>query len=177
MPVPADICQRSTDRTGNVQHAPPDTFPTTRLIIGSDQLTSGGGGSYEHHYPATGDVQAVVPLAGVSDVDAAVGAARSAFPGWRDLDLNRRRDILLAIARALLAEEQALAAIATQEMGMPNHLAGHAAHIAADWFSYYAGWIGKSAGDVVPVPAGEAFDYVRDEPLGVIGAIIPWKGR
>jgi aldehyde dehydrogenase (NAD+) len=96
----------------------------------------GGGGSYEHHYPATGDVQAVVPLAGVSDVDAAVGAARSAFPGWRDLDLNRRRDILLAIARALLAEEQALAAIATQEMGMPNHLAGHAAHIAADWFSY-----------------------------------------
>ena len=159
-----------------MQRTLPESLPNPRLIIGADELTTGSGGGYEHHYPATGEVQAVIPLAGVSDVDAAVAAARAAFPAWRDLDLNRRRDILLDIARRLLADEQRFAAIATHEIGMPNVLAGTGAHLAAEWFTYYAGWIGKSAGEVVAIPAGGAFDYVLDEPLGVIGAIIPWNG-
>ncbi len=154
----------------------PDSLPTPRLIIGHDALTAGSGGTYEHHNPATGEVQALVPLAGVSEVDAAVASARDAFPAWRDLDLNRRRDILLSIGQRLLADQQRLASIATYELGIPNLLAGSTAQIAADWFTYYAGWIGKSAGEVVSVPAGGAFDYVRNEPLGVIGAIIPWNG-
>jgi aldehyde dehydrogenase (NAD+) len=154
----------------------PQSLPQPRLLIGSDELASGGGGIYEHHYAGTGEVQAVVPLAGPEDVDAAVAAARAAFPAWRDLDLNRRRDILQAIARQLAADDERLAAIGTLEIGTPNATAGMAAHMAADWFNYYAGWIGKSGGDVVPVPAGGAFDYVLDEPIGVIGAIIPWNG-
>lgn len=159
-----------------MQRTLPESLPTPRLIIGAEELTTGGGGSYEHRFPGNGEVQAVVPLAGTQDVDAAVSAARAAFPAWRDLDLNRRRDILLTIAGALVADESRLAAIATLEMGVPNLMAGSAAHIAADWFTYYAGWVGKSAGEVVAVPSGGGLDYVRDEPLGVIGAIIPWNG-
>ena len=159
-----------------MQRTLPENLPTPRLIIGSDEPATGSGGDYDHHYPATGEVQAVIPLAGPGEVDAAVAAARAAFPGWRDLDLNRRRDILLEIARQLLADQSRLAAIATHEIGIPNLMAGAGADIAADWFTYYAGWIGKSGGDIVPVPAGDAFDYVRDEPLGVIAAIIPWNG-
>src|SRR5262249_28567013 len=151
-------------------------LPTPRLIIGSEELTTGGGGAYDHHYPATGEVQAAVPLAAAGEVDAAIAAARAAFPAWRDLDLNRRREILLDIAGRLLADRDRLDAIETYERGMPNLLAGQGAHMAAEWFTYYAGWIGKSAGEVVPVPTGGAFDYVLDEPLGVIGAIIPWNG-
>ncbi|WP_328361205.1 aldehyde dehydrogenase family protein [Mycobacterium sp. NBC_00419] len=154
----------------------PEHLPSPRLIIGSEEPTSASGGEYEHHYPPTGEVQAAVPLAGPAEVDAAVAAARAAFPAWRDLDLNRRRDILLEIARQLTADQTRLAAIATHEIGMPNMMAGVGAVLAADWFTYYAGWIGKSGGEVIPVPAGDALDYVRDEPLGVIGAIIPWNG-
>lgn len=160
----------------SVQRTLPDSLPQPRLIVGSDELTTSGGGSYEHHYPGTGEVQAVVPLAGTDDVDAAVAAARAAFPGWRGLDLNGRRDILQEIARRLVADSERFAAIATLEIGTPNMLAGIAAQMAADWFDYYAGWIGKSGGEVVAVPAGGAFDYVLDEPIGVIGAIIPWNG-
>ncbi|HTM86143.1 MAG TPA: aldehyde dehydrogenase family protein, partial [Mycobacterium sp.] len=159
-----------------MQRTLPDSLPTPRLIVGSDELTVGSGGSHDHRNPATGEVQAVVPLAGAAEVDAAVAAARAGFPAWRDLDLNRRRDILLEIARRIVADQERLAAIATHEMGIPNHLAGHGAHMAADWFSYFAGWIGKSGGAVVPIPGGDALDYVRDEPLGVIAAIIPWNG-
>jgi len=159
-----------------VQRTLPDSLPNPRLIIGADEPTNGGGGTYEHHYPASGEVQAFVPLAGGGDVDAAVAAARAAFPLWRDMDLNRRREILSTIAAKLVADGERLSAIATHEMGVPNLLAGTAAYIAADWFTYYAGWIGKSGGEVIPVPGGDAFDYVRDEPLGVIATIIPWNG-
>lgn len=159
-----------------MQSTLPDSLPAPRLIIGSDEPTSGSAGTYEHHYAATGAMQAEVPLAGASEVDAAVAAARAAFPAWRDLDLNRRREILTELARQLAADTARLAAIATYEIGTPNLLASVAAPMAADWFNYYAGWIGRSAGEVVPVPAGGALDYVLDEPIGVIGAIIPWNG-
>src|SRR5690606_34409208 len=106
----------------------------------------------------------------------AVAAARAAFPAWRGLDLNRRRDILQELARLLVADGERLGAIATLEVGTPNLLASSSSAMAADWFTYYAGWIGRSAGEVVPVPAGGALDYVLDEPLGVIAAIIPWNG-
>jgi hypothetical protein len=74
--------RRPNDRTGNVQRTLPANLPEPRLIIGREELSTGGGGVYEHHYPATGDVQAVVPLAGAGDVDAAVIAAAQHFqPG------------------------------------------------------------------------------------------------
>jgi acyl-CoA reductase-like NAD-dependent aldehyde dehydrogenase len=167
---------RSQIGTVSVQSTLPTCLPTPRLIIGRDELTSGGGGTYAHHDPATGKVQAEVPLAGTSDVDSAVAAAREAFPAWRDLDLNRRREILLAIAQQVLADQKRLSDIATAEMGIPNAFAVQAAHIAADWFTYFAGWIGKDGGEVVSVPAGDALDYVLNEPIGVIGSIIPWNG-
>ena len=45
----------------------------------------------------------------------------------------------------------------------------------AAWTRYYAGWVDKLDGEVVPV-AGDALDYVLPEPYGVIGAIVPWNG-
>ena len=51
-------------------------------LIGDTWRTSGAGGTYEHRYAATGEVQAEVGLAGADDVDAAVAAARSAQPAW-----------------------------------------------------------------------------------------------
>lgn len=151
-------------------------LPVPRLIIGGEDITDAGGGTYEHHDPATGEVQTVVPLASAAEVDMAVAAARSAFPMWRDIDPNRRRDILLAIAKGILADEKRLADIATAEMGIPNLLAGQPVPIAAEWFNYFAGWIGKTGGEVVTVPGADAFDYVLNEPVGVIGSIIPWNG-
>ena len=63
-----------------MQRTLPESLPNPRLIIGREELTTGSGGGYEHHYPATGEVQAVIPLAGVSDVDAAIAAARDRLP-------------------------------------------------------------------------------------------------
>lgn len=54
-------------------------LPQPRLVIGGKDITDTSGGLYEHRNPATGLIQAYIPLAGPSEVDQAVAAARQAF--------------------------------------------------------------------------------------------------
>ena len=56
-------------------------LPVPRLVIGAEDLHSGSGGVHQHVNPATGLVQAAVPLGGAPEVDQAVAAARSAYAG------------------------------------------------------------------------------------------------
>ncbi len=67
--------------------------------------------------PATGRVTGEVPLGGAVEVDAAVAAARAAFPGWRDVARSRRTAILFAFRELLDARKNELAAIVTAERG------------------------------------------------------------
>ena len=67
--------------------------------------------------PATGEVSARVGLAAAEDVDAAVASARAAFPGWRDMSLTKRTQVLFAFRELLNARKQELAAIITAEHG------------------------------------------------------------
>ena len=71
------------------------TVPNVHLHIGDERRATGGGGVHEHVYPATGEVQGPVPLAGVEDVDDAVRAASAAFETWRTWTPWQRRDVLV----------------------------------------------------------------------------------
>jgi malonate-semialdehyde dehydrogenase (acetylating)/methylmalonate-semialdehyde dehydrogenase len=67
--------------------------------------------------PATGEIARTVVYADSSDVDAAVGAAKAAFPGWRDTSLARRTAIMFKFRELLNARAPELAAIITAEHG------------------------------------------------------------
>jgi len=67
--------------------------------------------------PATGEVARHVALASAEDVDAAVAAAKAAFPAWRDTSLARRTQVLFAFRELLAARREELAAILTAEHG------------------------------------------------------------
>ena len=67
--------------------------------------------------PATGEVSAQLALASEEDVNAVVGAAVAAFPGWRDTSLAKRTQILFAFRELLNARKKELAAIITAEHG------------------------------------------------------------
>jgi malonate-semialdehyde dehydrogenase (acetylating)/methylmalonate-semialdehyde dehydrogenase len=67
--------------------------------------------------PATGEVTARLALAAPADVAAAVAAARTAFPGWRDTSLARRTQVMFAFRELLNARADELAAIITAEHG------------------------------------------------------------
>ena len=131
----------------------------------------------DHVNPATGKVQASVPLAGPGAMDDAVRAARRALPGWRDWPAADRRDVLLRIAARLRREADDLGTLATLENGAPASftpvLCGA---LPAEYFTYYAGWVDKLEGGVVPLDPNRALDYILPEPYGVVAVIIPWNG-
>ncbi len=127
--------------------------------------------------PATGELLTTVPDSDACDVDRAVAAARASFEKktWRGMDPSRRERILWAIGDLLAKHRDELASIITQENGKTlREAAGADLAPAADCFRYYAGWVRKIYGETIPVD-GPFFNYTLREPVGVVGAIVPWN--
>lgn len=147
------------------------SLPRLTLFIGKDRLTGSGHG-VTHHYAGTGQPSGDVRLGSADDVDAAVSAARAALPGWRSMDPTARRNIMLRAAALLVDRIDRLAFLSTVDTGLTQATVRAAVMTAAEWLIYYAGWIDKAVGQLVPTDHG-ALDYVRYEPYGVIGIIVP----
>ena len=127
--------------------------------------------------PATCELIATVPDCGPDEVNAAVAAARASFEDkrWRGLDPSRRERILWDIGDALMRHQDELARIVAQESGKTlREAAGADVAPAADCFRYYAGWVRKHYGETIPVD-GSFLNYTLREPVGVVGAIVPWN--
>ena len=147
-----------------------------RLFIGGEWVDAAGGATFETVHPATGETLAAVAEAGPADVDAAVAAARRAFDegAWVRLDAADRARILWRMADLVEARREELARLEVLDNGKPLREAQIDITQAADAFRYYAGWCTKLQGDTIPV-RGNVLNYTLREPLGVVGAIIPWN--
>ncbi len=88
-------------------------------IVGDTRSTGDSGGVYEHHDPATGVLQARVPLAGPGEVDAAVRAARDARAAWRGVPMGERMAILYRLADLLERHDDEACAINALDNGTP----------------------------------------------------------
>jgi acyl-CoA reductase-like NAD-dependent aldehyde dehydrogenase len=150
-------------------------LPTHTLLI-DGVLANGGGVAFTHIYPATGAPTGDVQLASNADVDAAVSAARKAFPAWRALPGDKRRDLMFKLAALIEADAQRLSHLVAVENGNVIMTAPYIAADAAQKFRYFGGWADKISGRTVSTWGGPAHDYVAMEPYGVVGAIIPWNG-
>ena len=132
--------------------------------------------------PATGDENGVIPRGSASDVDAAVAAARAAFPGWRATTPAERARILWAIADAIEANIDELAELETLDQGKPLFV-GRWAEIpgAVGQFRFFAGQAQSITGDTIQSsinyqPAGKQIaSWTLREPVGVVAAIVPWN--
>ncbi len=146
-------------------------LPRQALLIGKHRLV-GSGEAAVHRYAATGESTGEVHLANAHDVDAAVAAARGALPVWRAMEPAARRQVLLRVAALLHERIERLAYLSTVDTGLTLGTVRGAIAAAAQWLSYYAGWIDKAEGRLIPT-GGDSLDYVRYEPYGVIGIIVP----
>ena len=142
-------------------------------LIGDEWTASDAGGHYSHHDPNTGRLQAEVALGGAAEITRAVDAATAAGPAWRAMPLEERAAILFRLADLLVANDPESALLNARDNGTPISTMRPGLY-AASWVRYYAGWVDKVEGHVVPVSNG--LDYVLPEPFGVIGAIVPWNG-
>ena len=156
----------------------PDTaiLPRHPLIIGDALLEQGSGSRQRHVYPANGRATCELTLGSSEDVDRAVRVARSAFPAWRALAGDKRRDLLLKMASLIEQHSAHFAQLLTLENGSVSMVTTHIVADAVQKFRYFAGWADKIQGDTLNTWGGPAHNYVSYEPYGVIGAIVPWNG-
>jgi len=123
--------------------------------------------------PATESVLEEIPRAGAEEADAAVAAAREAYPAWRALAPGERANLLYALADLLEGAQEELAILEARNAGKPIGDARGEMAMVVDTFRYYAGAPERMLGDTIPVAGGQAFT-VR-EPLGVVALITPWN--
>jgi acyl-CoA reductase-like NAD-dependent aldehyde dehydrogenase len=96
---------------------------------------------------------------------------------WREWPANERRDLLLRLADLVLSRMDELATIGTAENGTPASMAPLVNGVLpVEFLRYYAGWVDKLEGAVIPSFPVHSLDYTRLEPYGVIAVIIPWNG-
>ena len=159
-----------------ITEAPLEGVSAPALLIADQRVTDTSGGQFQHIYAATGKPTLSVPLAGATEIDAAVAAARAALPAWQSMPRDARRELMLRLAQLLRDNADELTRLSQIDNSMPYWAASAGAGIAADLFAYNAGWADKVGGEVVPVWPFPAMDYVLEEPYGVVGIIIPWNG-
>ena len=123
--------------------------------------------------PATEQVMAEVPRAGVEETDAAVAAAKAAFPAWRAVPPAERSALLRSCADVLEDRADNLARLEARNAGKPIGDARGEMAMVVETFRYYAGAPERLLGDTIPVAGG--VDMTFREPLGVVGLIVPWN--
>ncbi|WP_031331934.1 aldehyde dehydrogenase [Williamsia sp. D3] len=150
-------------------------LPST-LLIGDQRIGTASGGVLEHIHPASGKVQASLPLAGAAEIDQAVAAAQAALPIWRSWDPSERRRALIRLADLFRKHAEEISTIHSLETGMPFTQADWPTKWGIDWLEDAAGWADKLYGDTVPISSQGLFNYTSIEPFGVVATILTWNG-
>ncbi|MBN3563800.1 aldehyde dehydrogenase family protein [Aliamphritea spongicola] len=152
--------------------SPQDTY---QLFIAGEWVDSSTGRTMDSFNPATGELLTRIPLADASDVDAAVQAARQAFPVWKRTSSVERQNALLKIADMLEAKKDYFAHLEALETGKPiRETSGIDIPLAIDHFRYFAGVIRSHSDEAVMIDE-QTMSLVFSEPLGVVGQVIPWN--
>ncbi|MCU0758390.1 MAG: aldehyde dehydrogenase family protein [Steroidobacteraceae bacterium] len=155
-----------------------------RMLIADEWVDAASGRTFDTVNPATGVVLAQVAAGDATDVDRAVAAARRAFESsaWRDMIPAQRARLLWKMADLIEQNIDELAELETLDQGKPVWV-GRYAEIpgAIEQFRYFAGQAMRIEGTTIPTsinyqPAGKkVFAYTVKEPIGVVGAIVPWN--
>jgi aldehyde dehydrogenase (NAD+) len=125
--------------------------------------------------PATEQPIAEVAQGAKADVDQAVIAARAALKVWGGLRAAERGRILQRAATLLEQHQEELIEIESLDAGKPLAAVRRQDMVAViDTVRYYAGWCDKITGQVIPARP-DALTYTVREPVGVVGAIVPWN--
>ena len=145
------------------------------LLIGGDRITEASGGTHAHIYPATGQPNAHIQLAGADEIDRAVASAWDAHREWTSLTVDRRRDLMIDLADAVRENLDDLARLNVYDYAVPMSFAGNAI-LLERFLRHFAGYVDKPHGATTPVAGSFDINLVEREPYGVVGVITPWNG-
>jgi len=149
-----------------------------RMLIDGKWVEAASGKTFDSINPATGEVLAQVAEGDAEDIRRAVAAARRAFDGsWSKWKPYERQQVLLKLADLVEQHIDDLTMLDTLDMGAPITRMRGGRRRAIGMLRYYAGMATSIHGETIEnsLP-GEIFSYTLKEPVGVVGAIIPWNG-
>ena len=148
----------------------------TDLFINNEWRPATAGKRFPVVNPATEEVIAEVAAGDAADVDNAVRAAKACFESaaWRDLAARKRGRMLSKAADLLEARLDEFSRLESAQNGKTLFEAKIELTMTVNTLRYYAGWADKIVGDTLPVD-GPFLAYTLREPIGVVGAIVPWN--
>jgi 4-(gamma-glutamylamino)butanal dehydrogenase len=151
--------------------------PEGRALIDGKPCAAQSGRTFDAVSPIDGRTIAAVARGDAADVDAAVAAARAAFDAgsWRRLEPQQRKRVLARFAELVRADIEKLALLESLEVGKPIQDAlSSDVPSTATCLAYYAEFADKLYDEIAPTGPND-LALIRREPLGVIGAIVPWN--
>jgi succinate-semialdehyde dehydrogenase/glutarate-semialdehyde dehydrogenase len=142
-------------------------------LIGGEWVT--GDRWIEVDDPATGTVMGRVPRFGQKETEQAIQAAAKAMGPWAARTAKERANILRKFFDLIMANQDGLAALLTQEQGKPLAESRGEIAYAASFIEWFAEEAKRAYGDVIPSHAGDKRIVVLKQPIGVVAAITPWN--
>ncbi|MHB8669466.1 MAG: aldehyde dehydrogenase family protein [Acidimicrobiales bacterium] len=152
-----------------------------QLFIDGSWCDASDGGTWTHVNPAANEEVATFAIGSVGDVDRAVRAARRAFDEgpWPTMKAKDRKSIMQRMVSLIAKHSEELGHIQVLDNAIPvsfNTMYQIGGGITADIFDHHAGWIDKICGETIPPYTGsDMLTLTFREPVGVVGAIIPWN--
>jgi len=167
--------QLATQRRSVPADLPPFSVPEVRNFIGGAYHRVADARKFKSINPATGAILAEIEIAGSTEIDLAVAAAKRGQAKWAAYPGAERGRILKRVADLLRERNDELAELETRDTGKPIQETSAVDIISgAECFEYFAGLAGSIAGEHIDLGTG-AFGYTRREPLGVVAGIGAWN--
>ena len=148
-----------------------------QMLIGGEWVDAEDGRTFESDNPYLGAPWALVPRAGVNDVNRAVAAAHKAFraKSWSELTASARGALLRRLADLIAKDADRFAEVETRDNGKLITEMRTQLRYVPQWFNYFGGLADKIEGRVIPINKPGMLNFTREEPLGVVAAITPWN--
>ena len=150
-------------------------FAADKCLIGGRWIAPQTGDTIDLINPSDGSALTAIAAGGAADIDAAVGAARSAFDNsWSQTTATERGRILSKLSALVLEHSAYLAELEALDVGKPLKQAHADAVALARYMEFYGGAADKLHGETLPYQQGYTV-YTLREPHGVTGHIVPWN--
>jgi len=148
-----------------------------KMLVGGEWVDARSGKTFESVNPYTGRVWATAPEADEEDVDAAVRAARGAFDEgpWGRMTGTERARLIRRLAELIAENADPIARVESTDNGKLLREMGGQMKALPEWYYYFAGAADKIQGETIPSDKPNFLVYTRREPIGVVGAIVPWN--
>ncbi len=152
------------------------SVPDYRNLVGGELVPASDGRTLDSVNPATGEVWARIPASGAPDAEAAVAAARRAFPAWSALPALARAGYLRKVSEVFARNADELARLETRDNGriLRDTLKKDLPGMAYLWQLAAGQCLDAAKGDTV-ILGPDTLGLTRREPYGVAVCIIPWN--